>query len=105
MGAASPRSSSAASSAPAGLDLGPIENADIAVAVLADLVARRASGQLSAALPVEVASANTTVDPVCGMTVDPRTSRYHSQHDGIDVWFCAAGCKAAFDADPAAYCS
>ena len=35
-------------SAPAGLDLGPIENADIAVAVLADLVARRAGGQLSA---------------------------------------------------------
>ena len=30
--------------APAGLDLGPVDNAEIAVAVLADLVARRAAG-------------------------------------------------------------
>ena len=35
--------------APAGLDLGPVDNAEIAVAVLADLVARRAAGQLRAA--------------------------------------------------------
>src|SRR5262249_32445954 len=34
--------------APAGLDLGPVENAEIAVAVMADLVARRAAGQLNA---------------------------------------------------------
>ena len=32
--------------APAGLDLGAVDNAEIAVAVLADLVARRAAGQL-----------------------------------------------------------
>ena len=31
---------------PAGLDLGAIANAEIAVSVLADLVARRAAGQL-----------------------------------------------------------
>jgi xanthine dehydrogenase accessory factor len=92
-------------SAPAGLDLGPIENADIAVAVLADLVARRASGQLSLVLPSETDPASTTVDPVCGMTVDPLRSRYHSRHEGIDFSFCAAGCKASFDADPATYCS
>ena len=34
--------------APAGLDLGSVENAEIAVAVLADLVARRSAGQLNA---------------------------------------------------------
>jgi xanthine dehydrogenase accessory factor len=41
--------------APAGLDLGPIDNAEIAVAVLADLVARRAAGQLAAVPDVEPA--------------------------------------------------
>jgi xanthine dehydrogenase accessory factor len=87
--------------APAGLDLGPVANSEIAIAILAELVSRRAAGQLAAAV-VEV-SAPEAVDPVCGMTVDPSTSRYHSSHEGRDVWFCAPGCKAAFDDDPAAY--
>ena len=89
--------------APAGLDLGQVDNAEIAVAVLADLVARRAAGQLSAAAGAAEAQPSTAIDPVCGMTVDPRTSKYHSFIDDRDVWFCAPGCKAAFDADPGAF--
>ena len=87
--------------APAGLDLGAVSNAEIAVAILAELVSRRAAGQL-----VDAPADHTVVeavDPVCGMTVDPRVTRYHSVHEGRDFWFCAAGCKASFDADPAAY--
>lgn len=93
--------------APAGLDLGPVTNAEIAVAVLADLVARRVAGQLvaapEAATAVAESDANEAIDPVCGMAVDPRTSRYHVLHDGEDLWFCAAGCKASFEADPGAH--
>ena len=93
--------------APAGLDLGRVSNAEIAVAVLADLVARRAAGQLAtgdeAATAVAESPGTEAVDPVCGMTVDPRTSRYHVHRDGHDVWFCAPGCKASFEADPDAY--
>jgi xanthine dehydrogenase accessory factor len=93
--------------APAGLDLGRVSNAEIAVAVLADLVARRASGQLAttgdAAAAVAELHAAEAVDPVCGMTVDPRTARYHVHHDGQDFWFCAPGCKASFEAAPDAY--
>ena len=40
--------------APAGLDLGAVDNAEIAVAVLADLVARRAAGQLRGAAHADV---------------------------------------------------
>jgi xanthine dehydrogenase accessory factor len=87
--------------APAGLDLGRVTNAEIAVAVLAELVARRAAGELAPA-PLEPVTAEA-IDPVCGMTVDTRTARYRSDHAGQAVWFCAPGCKAAFDADPAAY--
>ncbi|MBD8874029.1 heavy metal translocating P-type ATPase [Rhodanobacter sp. DHB23] len=42
-------------------------------------------------------------DPVCGMTVDPATSKHRSMHDGGEVHFCCAGCKAKFDAEPGRY--
>ena len=80
--------------APAGLDLGPVENAEIAVAVLADLVARRASGHFRAT-PLSTPRPTAT-DPICGMTVDVLTARHVVHHDGHDVFFCAAACKAEF---------
>lgn len=85
--------------APAGLDLGRLSNRELAVAIMADLVARRASGELSrwGAVPEAPASA---IDPVCGMTVLVAGAKYHSSHDGADYWFCAAGCRKAFETDP-----
>ncbi len=85
--------------APAGLDLGATSHEEIAVAVLAELVALRAGR--TAAPPVEVAPPETAVDPVCGMSVDVEQARFVSEHEGRVVYFCAAGCKRAFDADPA----
>ncbi|MBC7733115.1 MAG: heavy metal translocating P-type ATPase, partial [Bacteriovorax sp.] len=41
-------------------------------------------------------------DPVCGMTVTPQ-SPHVLQHVGKPVYFCSAGCKARFAADPARY--
>jgi xanthine dehydrogenase accessory factor len=85
--------------APIGLDLGRLENAEIAVAVLADLVARRAAGEMRpSAAPVPMAT-----DPVCGMTVDITTSKHHAVHDGKDYWFCAAGCRREFERNPNAF--
>ncbi len=42
-------------------------------------------------------------DPVCGMTVDPHTAKYHAEHDGQTYHFCSARCHDKFSADPAAY--
>jgi P-type Cu+ transporter len=39
-------------------------------------------------------------DPVCGMTVDPATAAGHRGTGPDTVYFCSAGCAAAFDADP-----
>ena len=86
--------------APAGLDLGPVDNAEIAVAVLADLVARRAAGQMQAA---GTAPPREAVDPVCGMTVFVDRAKYHTVHGGADYWFSAPGCLHAFETDPGAY--
>ncbi|WP_350017039.1 heavy metal translocating P-type ATPase [Rhodanobacter sp. IGA1.0] len=46
---------------------------------------------------------STATDPVCGMTVDPATSRHQSVHDGQTFHFCCGGCKAKFEAGPARY--
>src|SRR5438552_12592024 len=42
-------------------------------------------------------------DPVCGMTVDRDKTPHRSTVDGRTVYFCSAGCKQKFDADPDAY--
>ena len=47
----------------------------------------------------------TTLDPVCGMTVDPATTAHHATHDGHDYHFCSASCRTKFIADPGRYLS
>jgi Cu+-exporting ATPase len=42
-------------------------------------------------------------DPVCGMEVDPATSRRHHDHEGKKYFFCSAGCQSKFVADPKKY--
>lgn len=42
-------------------------------------------------------------DPVCGMTVNPATSKHHFTHHGDTFHFCSAGCRTKFAADPAKY--
>jgi len=50
------------------------------------------------------ADAKRTVrDPVCGMSVDPATSKHRFEHKGETFHFCSAGCRTKFEADPAKY--
>jgi Cu+-exporting ATPase len=42
-------------------------------------------------------------DPVCGMSVDPATSKHRFDHDGETFHFCSAGCQTKFAADPLKY--
>ena len=42
-------------------------------------------------------------DPVCGMAVDPATSRYRFDYSGETFHFCSAGCRTKFAADPQKY--
>ncbi|WP_421937966.1 heavy metal translocating P-type ATPase [Phenylobacterium sp.] len=46
---------------------------------------------------------DTTLDPVCGMTVDPQKTAHHAEHAGRDFHFCSAGCRTKFTADPLRY--
>ena len=40
--------------------------------------------------------AGTVKDPVCGMTVDPKTTAHHADHAGHTYHFCSAGCRTKF---------
>ena len=42
-------------------------------------------------------------DPVCGMSVDPRTTPYRQQHAGRPYFFCSAGCQSKFSDNPTKY--
>jgi P-type Cu+ transporter len=46
---------------------------------------------------------NAVVDPVCGMTVDPHASQHRHSYQGRTYYFCSAGCRTKFTADPAKY--
>jgi Cu+-exporting ATPase len=48
-------------------------------------------------------TAATVRDPVCGMTVDPATSKHRFDYRGETFHFCSAGCRTKFAADPASY--
>jgi YHS domain-containing protein len=40
------------------------------------------------------------IDPVCKMTVDEKKPAATSDYKGQKYYFCAVGCKKAFDKDP-----
>jgi P-type Cu+ transporter len=49
------------------------------------------------------AAAARAVDPVCGMSVDPLTAKHRFAYRGQDHFFCSAGCRSKFEADPETY--
>jgi P-type Cu+ transporter len=59
------------------------------------------AGQDSAGSADSAASGITVADPVCGMDVDPGTAGAHRDTRTGAVYFCSAGCAAAFDAESA----
>ena len=40
------------------------------------------------------------IDPVCGMSVEPRTAAAAWEYEGTTYYFCSVGCLERFKADP-----
>ena len=64
---------------------------------------RRRRGHDHGHVHAETALVAFATDPVCGMTVDVATAIHHVNHGGERVYFCSAGCKAAFEQEPEKY--
>jgi xanthine dehydrogenase accessory factor len=79
---------------PAGLDIGARSPEEIALAILAEVVATREGPPAAAPPPV-------ALDPVCGMEVPAIPSSLHVEHEGARIYFCCEGCRSAFLEDPA----
>jgi len=109
----------AALRAPAGLDLGAVTPAEVALSILAELVqVRRGRAAFVAApgpatlaravappaVPVDASIGEIVLlDPICGMTVEREHARHIAEHAGVVYAFCSVGCRARFVKDPAAY--
>ncbi|MHB8254620.1 MAG: XdhC family protein [Acidiferrobacter sp.] len=98
--------------APAGIDIGATTAAEIALAVLAQVVQIRRSAPASIAAdavsneplaPLREDAASLPVDPVCGMQVAPEAKTPQSVYQGRHYYFCCAHCRQAFEQTPARY--
>lgn len=102
--------------APAGLDIHARRGDEIALSIMAEIVQTRRSHEklewillqptweespVSHAAPI--AQTGTAIDPICSMSVNIATAKYTSLYADQAYYFCCAGCKQKFAAEPARY--
>jgi xanthine dehydrogenase accessory factor len=105
---------------PAGLEIGAETPEEIALAILAEIVALRPAGrrpraakqpvavdteperdpavELISSEPAAVVSTETAIDPVCGMEVAVSQASIQLERDGELHYFCSEGCRDTFSA-------
>ncbi len=104
---------------PAGLDIQARRGDEIALSIMAEIIQHRRNAE-RLEWPVEAndeiveeaaessccgggASDDTSVDPICGMTVKTTSAAHIHEHDGTVYFFCCAGCQTKFAANPEEY--
>ncbi len=93
---------------PAGLELGAESLPEIAFSVMAEILQLNRQRESSAKpekakSQIPVLEIRTAIDPICGMTVDLKTSKYSSNYESKTYFFCCLRCKETFEKAPATY--
>jgi xanthine dehydrogenase accessory factor len=89
---------------PAGFDLGPSSQPEIALAILAEAVSERhrVKTEVTEEFCEPDQQAPVAIDPICGMTVAIVDDAISAEHEDATYYFCGPGCRKAFTADPGA---
>lgn len=91
--------------APAGLDIAASAPEEIAVSILAEIIARRTTLPAPGAASTVATPAATqiAIDPVCKMEVEIAGARHITEYEGQTYYFCCPACRRHFIADPGRY--
>ena len=63
----------------------------------------RATAQPSPDHALSPTDAARATDPVCGMAITTSSAMHRTTHDGTEFYFCSAGCREKFRANPSQY--
>jgi xanthine dehydrogenase accessory factor len=101
---------------PAGLDVHAHTASDVAISILAEVIATRPAPppppevpgasmitMTGSDRPEASSEPQIAIDPVCGMDVTVSPLALHAEHGGSIYYFCGSGCKVAFTAGPHRY--